>query len=232
MKIYNAIEATNSCIRIFAFRNKYDILANRVAEWIFSLIKNGNLGEYIYDNIHVDISNSEKETHLNFNNFKIGAECRGNDIQIDIFLKSDFSKSDYQSFNYVLYEVIRHELEHQDRFILGKNPDDEYVKTYDQLMNDSGLKLEEHSELIAKYILSDSEIDSYVKSIMYVAKKQKRSAIEIIEQVLNRAFFNNNEKLMTDGTKNDRIVSLVEKTRNVLRNKLVEYYPKFKEKWI
>jgi len=86
--------------------------------------------------------------------------------------------------------------------------------------------------MVAQYILSDIEIDSYVKSIMYVAKKQNKSVLEVIEQVIKRAFFGNNSEFMKESLKNDETKFIINNVRTVLREKLKEYYPNLKEKWL
>lgn len=230
MKIYKNSAIIKDCIYAFSFRNKYDIISNDVARYIFDLVKNKKFGEYSKDDIWIEIAKIDKLNKLTFDNFSIKAVTKNGSIYLSIFINDDFNETDYQNFNYVLYEVIRHELEHKDSFILNKRPDSKYVEMYNKLL--SNMDLEEHAETISEYILSDTEIDAYVKSIMYVAKKQKVSTYDIIEQVIKRAFFNNNSNSMLEGIKNSKIKSLVEKTRDGLRAKIIEYYPKFKEQWL
>lgn len=229
MKIYKNNTILKDCLRVFAFRNKYDIKANDIVRQIFDRVKNNAFGETSIDNVWIEIAKSDslKKT---FDNFHISAKTENDKIYVNIFLTSDFSKSDYQKFNYILYEVIRHELEHVDKYETGIRPDEKYVELYNNLMyfND----LVEHAQMVSDYVLSDTEIDSYVKSIMYTAKKQNKSAYEIIDMVIKRAFFNNDSEKMKVGMKNKEIASIIEKTRKELRDKIREYYPNFKEKWL
>ena len=194
------------------------------------MVKNKRFGEYSKDEIWIELVNVKNVLSLTFDNFSVKAVTKDDSIYLTILINDAFSELDYPSLNYVLYEVIRHELEHKDRFILNKRPDAKYVELYNKLM--SNMSLEEHTGTISEYILSETEIDSYIKSIMYVAKKQKVSAYDVIEQVIKRAFFNNDSKLMLEGIENSRIKSLVEKTREELRHKIREYYPRFKETWL
>lgn len=236
MKIYKNSEAIKNFIYLFSFRNKQDILANDFVKWIFDLVKNKSFGEHNRDNVFVKINSSKTKINpATFSNFHIVSKTEDADIHLSIFIYDEFFSGDYQNFNYVLYEVIRHELEHIDKFILDRKPDENYVKLYNQLLSTTILSesdLESHAELISQYILSDTEIDSYVKSIMYVAKKQNVSAIDVIEQVIKRTFFNNNSELMKKGFENNNIRLIIEKTRKELRSRLSKFHPKFKEIWL
>ena len=208
------------------------MLSNEVVSKIFDLLKNKKLGSYNIDNFVVEITRAKiKDIPGTFDNFKIDAKTTEDFIvYVSILINEDFSELDYQSLNYALYEVIRHELEHINKLTLDKKPDGNYVDIYNQLL--FVVDLEEHVNLVSQYILSEVEFDSYLRSIIYAAKKQKRSAIEVIEQVLKRAFFNNNTELMTEGNKNENIKAIVEETRQVLRKGLVRFNPKFKEMWL
>lgn len=217
------------CLRLFAFRNKYDLQSNNIARKIFEMVRNNRFGEFSEGNVWIEIAihNFQNPT---FENFHVSATTKNSNIYISIFLNNDFSSKDYQRFNFIIYDVLRHELEHFDKYIMGKYPDEEYVQLYNDLR--SSHTNEEHVEMIAQYILSDTEIDSYIKSIMYVAKKQKKSALDVVEQVIKRAFFGNNSELMKEMMENSKIVEIINKVRKALKDKLMEYYPVFKEKWV
>jgi uncharacterized protein YeeX (DUF496 family) len=129
-----------------------------------------------------------------------------------------------------LYEVIRHELEHVYKYESGFRPNDKYVELYNNIMYSSDLI--DHAQMVSDYILSDTEIGSYTKSIMYTAKRQNKSAYEIIDSVINRAFFNNDPDKIKEGMGSEEVTLIIEKTRQVLRNKIREYYPSFEEKWL
>jgi len=229
MNIYKTNENLQDCLRSFAFRNKYDLMANIISRKIFERVKNNNMGEFSDQNVWIEISR-ENIKNLTFENFHVGAVTKNDKIYVNIFLNDDFSSKDYQRFNFVIYDVLRHELEHLDKYIMGKRPDEKYVQLYNDLRSFHTDK--EHVEMIAQYILSNVELDSYVKSIMYVAKKQNKSALEVIEQVIKRAFFGNDSKVMKELLKNPKTVLIIDNVRNALKNKLKEYYPVFKEKWI
>lgn len=229
MKVYKTKDILQDCLMSFAFRNKYDVQSNDLVRKIFDRIKNNRTGEFSEDGIWVEISR-QKIRKPTFENFYVGAITKNGRIYISIFLDKDFSEKDYQRMNFVLYEVIRHELEHFDKFVMGEKPDEEYVQLYNDLRSKHNIK--EHVELVAKYILSPTEIDSYVKSIIYVAKKQKKLAIEVIEMVIKRAFFGNDSVTMADALRDMEIKVVVSGVREKLRGKIREYYPSFKEEWL
>ncbi len=213
----------------FSFRNKYDVKSNEIAKRIFEMVKMRQYGSLVEENISVRIYNEETKDKT-FENFHINADAINDTIHIDINLSDDFSGKDYQKFNLAIYEALRHELEHVDRYVNGKRPDDKYFQLYDAARQN--VPLDKHIELVADYILSDTEIDSYFKSIMYIAKKQNKSALEVIEQVIKRAFFNNDSDLMKKVMENKSLISIIDNVRMVLRNKIKEYYPSFREKWL
>jgi len=229
MKMYKTTDLLKKCLMLFAFRNKYDIQSNDLVRKIFDRIKSDRMGEFGEDEIWVEISR-QKIHNATFENFSVSANTKNGKIYVNIFLDKDFSEKDYQKINFVLYEVIRHELEHFDKYVMGEKPDEEYVQLYNDLRSKHNIK--EHVELVAKYILSPTEIDSYVKSIIYAAKKQKKPAIEVIEMVIKRAFFGNDSVTMADALRDMEIKVVVSGVREKLRGKIREYYPTFKEEWL
>ena len=104
------------------------------------------------------------------------------------------------------------------------------MQIYDTLMGIGNR--EDNIEIIAQYILSDTEIDAYAKSIMYVAKKQDKTVLDIIEQVIKRVFFGNNSEVMKKLMSNLETIKIIENVRNSLMERIKQYYPTFKEKWL
>lgn len=231
-----------NCLYKIAYRNEYDMLANEIAKEIFLNIKQNRTIDFLINKqnfvIKVQVQNTGKES--SYDAFDIKADMldfphgvnKRPEMIINIFLDNDFVSGDYQNFNYVLYEVIRHELEHYYKYSLGTYPDDDYKKLYSELINLKNKNLEEHIKLVSEYILSETEIDSYVKSIMYVAKKQHKPVTDIIEQVIKRAFFNNDPELARKSVGNKTIIDMLNYTRKKLIGKLKEFYPRFREVWI
>lgn len=235
------IYTIQDCLYKIAYRNKFDILANQFVKKIFSRIKN-RLSSFILNEKEVKILfNVTIKDFSAFRNFAMGAEFKVQPnnteniptLSINLIVNKEFSKTDYQDLNYCLYEVIRHELEHYNKISIGKYPDKDYIETYKALTTSTPeFDLKKHVEVVAKYILSGTEVDSFAKSIVYVAKKQNKSALEVIQQVFNRAFFNNNRDLLKQAQGNKEIMKVVEDTEKLLMERIKHFYPKFKEKWL
>lgn len=217
-----------SDILCVSYRNQYDVIANNIVKIVFQKIKNGEL-EFNIDNVWIRIV--KKEELSSFENFLVDAYIDDLElIRLDIYRNSQFSEKDYNIFNYDLYESIRHELEHVNNLKLGKKPDSEYFDTLKAI--DSKPEFKKRVELVSKYMLSDTEVDAYARSMMYVAKKQNRHVFEVIEQVIKRAFFYNDSELMQIAIHDPEITNVINNVRTIFRNKLQDYYPRLKEKWI
>ena len=227
MEIYDIIKHDLLCV---AYRNQYDLTANNIVKAIFHKIKNGETNFNI-ENVQINII--EKDDLNTFENFKIDAYVAGNNhglISLDIYINKNFSEKDYSRFYYDLYDATRHELEHINNLELGKKPNSEYFDIVKQIK--SKPELEKRVNLVSRYMLSDTEVDAYIRSMMYVAKKQNKHVFEVIEQVIKRAFFYNNPELMKIALDNPEIKIIIDNVRGVFRDKLKDYYPNIKEKWL
>jgi hypothetical protein len=69
-------------------------------------------------------------------------------------------------------------------------------------------------------------MDSYVKSIIYVAKKRKVPYGQVIEDVLDRALFNNNEKIKQKMLENKEIQNIVQNIKTRLSEKIQQIFPR------
>ena len=238
MKIYSI----QDCLLKIAYRNEYDLIANDMVQKIFNKIKT-NLESFVLleDNLELHLNINKEEGVDSYKNFDLTAhtETIPYDVEfvpkmiINLVVNEEFSKNDYQDLNFSLYEVIRHELEHYYKYILEKHPDEEYKRTYRSLLSSRAKEdLQKHVNLVSKYILSEIEIDSYARSIIYVAKKQNKNAMEVIQQVFNRAFFNNDRELVKLAQENQEIMAVVNNAKNKLAKRIGMFYPKFKEIWL
>ena len=170
--------------------------------------------------------------------FNIKADSKANEnleepaIFLTISLNKDFSPKDYERANYAIYEVLRHEFEHINNFILEKKPDDIYKDMYEKLLGYKGVakneeELLQNIKLVSECILSETEILSYVKSILYVAKKQKREVRDVIRQIFNRAFYNNKRENIIMAQRIPEVQEIINKTEKGLSNKMKQLYPRF-----
>lgn len=213
-----------------AFRNKYDLISNNYCTQIFELVKNNFIGsksiqlKELEDNCFL-ILLIEKTIieHLNHGNFGFSAYTIKKpeyiNIEINIRLNNKFSEKDYQKFYSSLYEIVRHEFEHVNKNLNDIYPDDSYSYKFNED------NLETLSDQVHKYITNPIEIDSYVRSIIYTAKKRHISYKEILKEVVSRAFFNNNAEIEENCINNKIIQSNISNTIKVIEERIKEIYP-------
>ena len=240
MQIFRINSDIADCLKKIAYRNKYDLLANSLSKEIFQkLILNQ---EFSFDiqtenNITIKIragkdTDREKTANEPYDNFTIKSNSTLVDNTTEIFIyfrfKYFFSKKDYESFIYILYEIIRHEIEHAYQFSIGKQPDESYKTLYDKLFQGFPQNIEDfsqHVNTISQYLTSNEEIDAYAKSIVYIAKKRKVPFNQIIKQIFNRAFFNNKIEIAQLANQNLNIIEEIEATRQKLITHINKLYP-------
>lgn len=106
-----------------------------------------------------------------------------------------------------------------------RNPNDSYNIKFDE--SDPTV----FSEQVKNYILNPIEIDSYARSIVYVAKKEKRSFRSVLENVILRTFFKNDENIKGEWCKNPIVLKNVNNTIEALTKRIEEIYPRITEVW-
>lgn len=228
-------------LRIAAYRNKYDLLSNNVAKRIFEAIKSNYQSRINIGNSFLYEQNEEnkEEYFIDFFVKFINSKDIKRDIKakfyypegktepyidIKIMIGLNFSEQDMERLYWYLYESIRHEYEHFDKYARGFLPDEEYKRIVGALskMNLSDV---EKIKLISKYILHPIEIDSFAKSIMYVAKKRKIPYGHVIRDVLNRVLFNDDEDVKNRMSQNQAINTMIDNIENKLTSRIKEIFP-------
>jgi hypothetical protein len=143
---------------------------------------------------------------------------------IKISIANNFSSKDYESLNYALYESVRHEIEHNESYMhLGK-PKRDYINLFNRSFNDD-MDLRSHCKTVSEYILHPHELPSYAKSIYYYAKKSKLEFNNVIVNVLNRAFFNNDVTKIKNGMSDYEIKLMFEKVQFALSDSIHNLFP-------
>jgi len=234
-----------SFYKFAGFRNPNDLLAMKISRDIFTVVKD-NIGKdtdrvfkvdkncslfvrilYLGEN---DIYGEINSSNLKYNTFTIKADTNTSKnslynpfVRIGIFLNHQFSESDFESINYAIFDAIRHELEHYQQY---KNKfNDEYFSPV--IYKDFIPMCNEYRE----YLLSTSEIEPYLKGLVFAAKKQKIPFDTILDQSLNGIFFNNNNALR-DKILASNMGQEVEKIITDIRSKIIqrakEIYPKLR----
>ena len=226
-------------LKFASFRNKYDLLSNNVARKIFDSIKEKYLNRINTKDSFFEKDEDGKEYTVDFfvkfiDSIDIKREVKARFyypegqtepfIDIRILVGLNFSKQDFERLYWYLCESIRHEYEHFDGYKKGLWPDEEYIKTMLSLdkMNLSDV---ERIKLVSKYMLDPIEIDSYAKSIMYVAKKRKTPYGQVVQDVLNRVLFNNDENIKNRMTQNQAINTIINGIEKRLVDRIKEVFP-------
>jgi hypothetical protein len=236
MKIYNK----QHFLLKLSFRNKDDMVSNEMCKDIFSIIKNNQKSfTQSYSGIQLNLTVTEKDSpqiekipNLKYGNFDInvhmeasfnGEEFQQGTINIEIILSNSFSKKDYQSLNYVLYEAIRHEIEHKNTFETIGTPQEDYQEIFNNLSEKQNLI--DHCQTISQYMLHPQELPSYAKSIYYYAKKSKKNYEQVIDEVLNRALFFNDLNIIQQSKTNKEIVNICRKIKKDIIKKIKAMFP-------
>jgi hypothetical protein len=108
-------------------------------------------------------------------------------IIINLYLTNRFSDSEFNSLFYRLSEGVKHELDHKR--IFNENPDSS--KEIDYIFED--LKDQDISRSFVprvNYILSNVELEPYVRGLMHRARKQGKLFEDLISETINRVLYN------------------------------------------
>ena len=217
------------CLYTAAFRDQYDRKADSITEWMVELIRDKKNGKHDRDNAILEIIHVEKDSKelSGFEYFGVDCVIQSDKIHVSVYLSDEFSDYDHLKINRCIYVAIRHNIENKDGFKCGQDNKyddlDDLIKSYD---------IEEWIKIVSERITSDSEIDSYVRSITYVAKERELEVFDVIEQVLKQALFNNNSDMMYKAVHDIETAKIIQKTRMALRDGIQKYKWNFKERWI
>jgi predicted SprT family Zn-dependent metalloprotease len=237
--------AMKSNIYSLAFRNKYDIMASETAKEVFLEIIRNNYFFYKpfpkYDmEIFVDIEKVDEEyidgnkndnskkfsidanTYPDFNEY---GKSTWSEISLKIKLSRLFIHKDYESFHYAIYEVIRHELEHRETFIEIGTSDKNYQELIHKVFNVPRNEMYKNCGIMAQYITHPQELPSYARSLYYLAKKEHRDYKVVIEDFLNRVFFNNDPENIKIGKEDKGIFDIVNSVRDKITERIKYFFP-------
>jgi len=231
------ISSIDSILKFASFRNKYDLLSNNVARNIFEAIKLKISNRFSFKDSFYEKGDEEytidylvKFVDKDDIKADIKAKFYYPDnktepyIDIKIYIGLNFSEQDLERLYWQLYESIRHEYEHFDKYSKGFWPDEEYNKTVASL---DSLNLQDIDKvnLISKYILDPIEIDSYAKSTVYVAKKRKTPYGNVIDDILDRSLFGNNENIKKRMLENQEICRIISDIKDKLVERVKKLFP-------
>lgn len=240
MKILSAKTTLVGILKTASFRNKYDLFSNIVSRKIFEMVKDKLLSKTNFkDSFCEKEEDSQEEYTIDFyvkfndaydNKIDVKSKFYYPDkqtepfIDIRIYLRMDFAENDFERLHWYLYESVRHEYEHFNKYIRGFWPD----KRYDEIilsLNTLNLSDIEKAKLISELMLHSIEIDSYAKSIMYVAKKRKIPYGYVIQDILHRLFFNNDKNIEKRMLQNQDVNKIIEEIKNKLVGRIRNIFP-------
>jgi hypothetical protein len=240
VKIISVKNTIAGILKTASFRNKYDLFSNTVSRKIFEMIKDKlpskvNFKDSFYEKEEESKEEYTVDFYVKFNDaydkkVDIKAKFYYPDqqtepfIDIRIYLRMDFSDDDFERFHWYLYECVRHEYEHFDKYIKGFWPDKRYDEIIESL-NTLNLSDIEKAKLVSELMLHYIEIDSYVKSIMYVAKKRKIPYGYVIQDILNRLFFNNDKNIEKRMLQNQEVSQIINEIKNRLIERIRNIFP-------
>lgn len=224
-------------IRKIAFRNRYDLLANDASRDIFDIIKNNYLNkvdvqksfEYKNSNYVIDLYlssgdlfNKAFDMDAHFYPPEEGTQLPPY-IEMRIVLDNGFSEDNFEKLNYSIYQFIRHEYEHFYNCDKNVYPDKEYYDNL-KLLQRPDLTDIERAKLIEKNVLHSHEIDSYAKSIVYLAKKRKIRFQQVLWETLDIMFFGFGDKERESGHRNVKIMKIYENILWKLKERIEKIY--------
>jgi len=236
------ITSTKNILYKLTFRNKYDLLANNLSRNIFNLIKAKNDSfntVFVSSGFIIELNVvSGVKIKLKNNTFQIDAAFfypestteKIPKIKINIVINVNFSPVDYQKFNYDLYEKVRHEYEHYDKYTVGFRLDNEYINTAWSLKRKQ-LDIK-RIELIKNHILSTTELDAYARSIVYIAKKRKVDYKQVIDEIINKLFYHNNREKEIELKKIPDVIWNEMQIKEKLEGRINEIFQQFHETFL
>lgn len=231
------------------FRNEYDIISNKttkkilakIIDMLFNGLRNCN---FIFEikELKFGINIETKDTgHTEYNSFPFYIEARTDHypdtrksyIILNIYLDNQFSNKNFEQINNDIYKKIRHEIEHVLDFKKGKYPNERYKeiyqKSFEERFGEGAITKEQmlnHIKLVSEYITNETELLAYARSVLYITKKQKKDIQQIIEQILNKSFYNDNREYMLLVRDNKEAQKIINATKEAISDKIREFYPK------
>lgn len=182
--------------------SRNDRLASKLSQEIFFVVKE-NMFKNTFKEIGVDeICNlklyfSFKDyKDLRYETFDIEGYTSWSDegyfdpyIRIDLEFANEFSSLYFDKLNYVLYDAVKHELDHYRQYKQG-----EKHERIDRLQFNPQKPIDSFIDTKA-HLLSEGELIPYIRGLVFTSKKQKLSFEIILDESIDGIFFGNNAGL-------------------------------------
>ena len=190
-------------------RNELDIDAINICKFLFLEIKKQlvskslnnktisyNIDKILEEKCMVKYNNSEVIININldiyrgldlsYGNFDIGGltldyGIKNQNIELFIKLTPRINDNDFKEMYMLMFNIVRHELQHVLDNLNEKYEHIETNYTYGNLL--------ERIQLRSNEILSKKEIEAYVRGLMLRAKRERKSFIGIVKEYIDMAFY-------------------------------------------
>jgi hypothetical protein len=160
---------------------------------IIKVLKEQDRAKYKNAKVTINVSIDVYGGALSYGEFDIGGltldyGTEKQDIEVDAKITKSFNSNNFRNFYMLLFDVIRHELQHvldniNKRYDDNHNKDDSYGGLVDQI------------RLLSEKILSERELGSYIRGWMLQAKRERKSFIEIAKNSIEVSFYGKDKKL-------------------------------------
>ena len=185
-----------------SFRNENDILATRIGNYIFEKIKADISADYFEDReeegicaVKYNVRHINETTQLD-GHLKVSAHlfASKNDvfepsISLDVLLYVGFSQNDFKILLDKVINAMCHEIEHYRDY--EKKTFEEYDEAIIRINY-----LTQCQEMRSR-ILSNQEIVPYIRGLVLIAKRDKKPFPVIVDEDLDRVFFENDKDFRT-----------------------------------
>lgn len=241
------------CLYKFAYNiNRDDVLTSRIVRDIFFIVKE-NMGINIFRQITVhkeDAATSKSILSINKNcelylythngsfenlryeafdiraitNISKGGQLFDPFMRVDLYFSYQFLEKYFDKLYYVLYEAVKHEMDHYRQYINRSVFWDDDLESQ-QLPIDDPL-----SQFInlRDSLLSERELNPYVKGLVFTSKKQNISFGIILNKNMDGLFFGNNtitkEKVLRSSI-GERVNKILLEVRDKVASRAKELYP-------
>lgn len=192
------IDSIKICQKLFSdFRlsQNSNALANKTLSYdFFDFLNEGELKKYNNAKVSINMSTEiYSGTSLAHDEFDIGGLTLDygtieQHVELSVKVTKNFKQNNYKDFYMLLFNIVRHELQHVY---------DNLRKKYDnKKINDTSSDLIERIARKSEEILSKKELESYIRGLMLRAKRERKSFVKITEEFVEISFYGKKKELI------------------------------------
>jgi len=211
--------------------SKDDLLTSKISKEIFSIVK-GQFGKNISKEIEIDkickIYLNISYVNLSDSNYNIGGgfyfskfDLFDPNIVINIDIFNSFSKLNFSEIYGQIFNTIKHEISHYYQY--KTNRENMEIGSQDQ---EDGSDFLDSCIKISEYILSDIELEPYVKGLVFQSKKSNYPFATLLNDNLDYLFFKNkNKNNIINSDFGHKINEMINRIKLTVTNKAKQLYP-------